>query len=72
VAPDGRRCSARRQLQIDHVHPHARLGGESAANLRLLCQTHNQLAAKQFFGARYMRSVMKRVAVRRRNAASGR
>lgn len=68
VSPGGRRCSARRQLQIDHIQPHARQGGETVGNLRLLCQTHNQLAARLYFGRRYMRAVMKRVASRERTA----
>jgi len=38
-----RRCSARRLLQIDHIHPIS-LGGESTlTNLRLLCAHHNRL-----------------------------
>lgn len=60
VSPSGRRCSSRRQLQFDHITPHAKRGGETVANLRLLCQVHNQLAARRYFGSRYMRAVMKR------------
>ncbi len=50
---DGRRCSARRRLQIDHIKPWA-LGGSSKEvhNLRLLCQAHNLLAAERYFPAK--------------------
>lgn len=51
TAPDGSRCPATRHLEIDHVLPYA-LGGTSddAANLRLLCRTHNLLEAEKAFG----------------------
>jgi len=40
VSPDGRRCSARRCLELDHVDPWA-VGGESTIeNLRLRCRAH--------------------------------
>lgn len=70
VSSDGRRCSARRQLQLDHRDPHSQGGGETARNLRLLCETHNQLAARLYFGARYMRAVMKGIRARRRATRS--
>ena len=72
VSPDGRRCSARRHLQFDHVVPHAKHGAETTGNLRLLCETHNQLAARLYFGVRYMRAVMKRVRARRRGPDTAR
>lgn len=51
----GKRCSGRRFLHVDHVVPLAR-GGSSRdpANLRLLCATHNQLAARRIFGESWM------------------
>jgi hypothetical protein len=51
VAADGRRCAARSRLEFDHVRPWA-MGGRSddPANVRLLCRTHNQLAAREIFG----------------------
>lgn len=51
TAPDGVRCAATSRLEIDHVRPYA-LGGSSddAANLRLMCRTHNQLLARRVFG----------------------
>ena len=46
-SPDGNRCGSQFQIQIDHVTPVA-LGGETSfENLRLLCRTHNLLAAQQ-------------------------
>jgi hypothetical protein len=60
VSADGRRCSARRRLQIDHVEPHAVGGGDTPENLRLLCQSHNLLMARRYFGGKYMRSVIKK------------
>jgi hypothetical protein len=48
VSPDGRRCSARRCLELDHVVPWA-VGGESTVeNLRLRCRAHNQRYARQY------------------------
>lgn len=54
LAPDGRRCESRSRLEYDHATPWA-LGGRSddAANIRLLCRSHNQrLGRRQFGGAR--------------------
>jgi hypothetical protein len=66
VAPSGRRCKARRKLQLDHIVPDALDGGEAVENLRIRCETHNQMSARDFFGKDYMEAVMKRVAVRPR------
>jgi len=53
VARDGRRCEATEWLEFDHLLPWA-LGGcsDDPANIRLLCRTHNQHAARQVFGPR--------------------
>lgn len=56
----GRRCSARRQLELDHIEPWAAGGNDSSANLRLRCRAHNQLGARRYFGKRYMREVLRR------------
>jgi len=45
-AADGRRCSERAMLEIDHVVPVCRGGGNEAVNLRLRCRAHNQFAAE--------------------------
>jgi hypothetical protein len=53
---DGRRCGARRFLELDHVTPWA-VGGESTVeNLRLRCRAHNQHAARRYFGAELVRT----------------
>src|SRR5690606_37608459 len=51
---DGRRCGEVFGLEIDHIVPFALGGPASAPNLRLLCKTHNRLAARKWFGARFM------------------
>ena len=50
VSPSGKRCSAKRFLQLDHIEPWA-LGGSSheAMNLRLLCSEHNRPRARSTF-----------------------
>jgi HNH endonuclease len=47
----GRRCGARRFLQLDHVTPWAVEGQSSVENLRLRCRAHNLHAARLYFGA---------------------
>ncbi len=46
-SPDGSRCGSQFQIQIDHVTPVSWGGATSLENLRLLCRTHNLLAAQQ-------------------------
>ena len=50
VSPDGRRCNARRCLELDHVDPYAVGGQCTVKNLRLRCRAHNQQYARQYFG----------------------
>src|SRR5690606_9909774 len=45
----GRRCEARRFLQVDHVRPFALGGGGEVSNLRLLCRAHNLFRARLTF-----------------------
>jgi hypothetical protein len=52
---DGRRCGARRFLQLDHVTPWAVEGPSSVENLRLRCPTHNLHAARLYFGTGFIR-----------------
>jgi hypothetical protein len=42
-----RRCEARNLLEFDHITPVAHGGRATESNLRLLCRTHNQLAAEK-------------------------
>lgn len=48
ISSEGRRCGARRGLELDHIRPFS-AGGRSddPANIRLLCREHNQLARRQ-------------------------
>ncbi len=47
-------CNSNHKLQYDHIKPIA-MGGETMVkNLRLLCQTHNLLAARNHFGREKM------------------
>ena len=62
VSPEGRRCTARRLLQVDHVKPFALGGRGEPENVRLYCAAHNALAALDTFG---------RAAVQRHTTASG-
>jgi 5-methylcytosine-specific restriction endonuclease McrA len=50
LAPNGRRCGATQGLQVDHITPVARGGGNSPGNLRLLCAYHNRLEAARLLG----------------------
>jgi hypothetical protein len=68
VSEDGRRCEARALLELDHIEPWARRGGEGLDNIRLLCQAHNQLHAQECFGARHIEA---KIAARRRGTAPG-
>jgi hypothetical protein len=47
---EGRRCSARRFLTIEHRHPFAFDGPPTVENLCLLCAAHNAHAARKVFG----------------------
>ena len=55
VGQNGGRCKATQNLQIDHVISYALGGTNAASNLRVLCRTHNQLAAETVFGKERMR-----------------
>jgi len=44
----GRRCSSRFQLEIDHVVSLAKGGENSILNLQLLCRAHNQMKGMKF------------------------
>jgi 5-methylcytosine-specific restriction endonuclease McrA len=50
VDAEGRRCSARHFLTIEHVQPYACGGPPTVDNLCLLCSSHNARTARQVFG----------------------
>jgi HNH endonuclease len=43
-------CGSTRHLELDHIHPRSRGGASTADNLRILCRSHNDLAARLAFG----------------------
>lgn len=49
-AAQGRRCSSRHRLEIDHRTPLARGGSNELANLRLLCREHQVFEAGRALG----------------------
>jgi 5-methylcytosine-specific restriction endonuclease McrA len=55
ASADGRRCSERSDLELDHRIPFARGGETTVENLRLLCSEHNQHEAERVFGQDHMR-----------------
>ena len=65
VAPDGRRCNARRCLELDHVAPYAVGGQCTIENLRLRCRAHNQRHARQYFGKSRIEAALQRSRLRR-------
>ena len=50
VAPDGRRCDARRFLEFHHVVPYAAGGKPTLDNIELRCRAHNGYEVARFFG----------------------
>src|SRR6478735_2403844 len=62
VSASGRRCDARAFVQLDHVVPFARRGGNEVSNLRLFCRAHNRFHARQCFGALHLAA---KIAVKR-------
>jgi len=48
VSATGHRCRSRYQIQLDHIVPVAKGGGNEAANLRVLCRTHNLTEARRW------------------------
>ena len=65
VSADGRRCTARAFLELDHVKPFAKFGSPEAWNIRLLCRAHNLLHERRCFGALHIRA---KIAATRRAA----
>jgi hypothetical protein len=47
-------CGSTHRLELDHINPWARDGEPTVANLRVVCHSHNALAARQAFGPRWM------------------
>jgi hypothetical protein len=47
-------CGSTLRLEIDHVVPRGRGGASTVDGCRLLCRSHNQLAARQVYGDDWM------------------
>ena len=62
ISPSGHRCGARGLLEFDHIVPVARGGPSTAENVRLRCRSHNQEAARQAFGGKFMKAKRARAA----------
>lgn len=58
VGRNGARCGSRHNLHVDHIEPFALGGTHEPSNLRLLCATHNQLAAENAYGSSKIRGFM--------------
>lgn len=54
VGENGRRCEAKAYLEFDHVKPWARGGRSTGENCRVLCRTHNVVAAEKVLGREVM------------------
>jgi 5-methylcytosine-specific restriction endonuclease McrA len=50
ISPEGKRCSEKHGLEIDHIKPYATGGSRDLSNLRLLCKSHNLYMAEKAFG----------------------
>jgi hypothetical protein len=50
VGKNGRRCAARRFLEIHHLDPHALGGGKTPDALALRCSRHNRHESELYFG----------------------
>ncbi|MFZ5892670.1 MAG: HNH endonuclease [Myxococcota bacterium] len=66
---EGRRCSERRFITIEHKVPFARGGAPTLDNLCLLCGPHNSYTAELAFGAKH---VERKKEEKRRKQAQGR
>jgi hypothetical protein len=55
ISHQGRRCTSRYRLEVDHIQPLALGGSNDVSNLRLACWHHNQQQARAKLGAQYAR-----------------
>ena len=51
---EGNRCTATRQLELDHLRPFAVHREHSVDGIVLKCRAHNRLAAERYFGREHM------------------
>ncbi|MCC6668381.1 MAG: HNH endonuclease, partial [Polyangiaceae bacterium] len=53
---EGRRCSEKRFLTIEHIEPFAKGGPTTADNCSMLCAAHNAHQARQVFGEEHIQN----------------
>lgn len=63
---EGRRCSAKRFLNIEHIDPFAKGGPTTVDNCYLLCKPHNAHRARQVFGEEHIQKKIAQARARRR------
>src|SRR5215208_5280183 len=54
VDAEGRRCSERKFLTLEHRHPHALGGPPTVDNISVFCSAHNAHTARQVFGEAFI------------------
>lgn len=52
-------CGSSYALEVDHIHPKGKGGGDEAENLRILCRSCNQRAAIKAYGRKPMRQYLR-------------
>jgi len=62
---EGRRCSEKRFLTIEHIVPFAKGGPTTVENCTLLCSAHNAHRARQAFGKEHIRKKIAQSRARR-------
>jgi hypothetical protein len=60
IFESGERCNSPVLPERDHIQPRGRGGPTTFANLRICCKPHNNLAARQVYGDKWMDRFMKR------------
>ncbi|MBE7482829.1 MAG: HNH endonuclease [Polyangiaceae bacterium] len=63
---EGRRCSAKRFLTIEHIDPFAKGGPTTVDNCCLLCRPHNAHRARQVFGEEHIQNRISEARARRK------
>ncbi|MBF0442140.1 MAG: HNH endonuclease, partial [Oligoflexales bacterium] len=56
VSNDGRRCTSKIHLEMDHIFPEAYGGKAQPLNLQVLCKSHNLRKAEHDMGEEFIRS----------------
>jgi hypothetical protein len=54
VSADGRRCSEKGWLELDHIRPYGKGGSTVTGSVRVLCRMHNQFEAERAYGRERM------------------